>query len=501
MQLQRFMGRTGYQIFADRFCCEGAPPQPIRGRTLKNWNDSEPEWGPDNDGEYRNSYFYGGNLKGIISKLAYLEEMGVSLIYLSPISKTPSSHHYDVEDQRIIDPWIGTWQDFIQLCEEAHKRDILICVDLVFNHMGINGSIFQEALHNPWSQYREWFEWDQKGEPIFWYGFKDMPQCDKLNSAYQEYACDVCEFYLRMGADGIRLDLGENFPKEFMQVLRKRVKSVNPEAIIVNEMWDFATHKANSQIDGDQADSVMNYPLADAICRLARYGNVNHFLYTWKELKQYPEQVQDVLWNFLDSHDIPRASNMLAGQGMLENPYEGRIWDIEAPWRIWDRGQVIGFKTFEFRKWEAETDHLKQDEVRKKLMLASLMQYSARGMPIVYYGTEAGLTGGKDPFCRKPYPWNNEDSILLKYYQNLGAFRKKYRNILSQGKWKILCFTDSVLVYERVHEGKELVFAINWTEQPKFYRANGGKEVFSLQSSKEGVLEPYGAIVYEINRT
>ena len=144
----KFIGRTGYQIFVDRFYRKGEPPMPIKGRKIKNWDDTIPDWKPDIDGKYTNLYFYGGNLKGIIEKLGYIKELGFNLLYLSPISKTVSSHHYDVEDQREIDPWIGTWEDFNLLCKIAHERDILICVDLVFNHMGINSKFFQEVLSN-----------------------------------------------------------------------------------------------------------------------------------------------------------------------------------------------------------------------------------------------------------------------------------------------------------------------------------------------------------------
>jgi len=498
---ERFMGRTGYQIFVDRFYRQGPPPEAMEERILKNWSDELPNWWPDSDGEYRNHYFYGGNLQGIITKLDYLQEMGVDLIYHSPISKTPSSHHYDVENQTIIDPWIGTWEDYQELCKEAHKRDILICPDLVFNHMGVQSQIFQEALHNPQSKYHEWFEWDDKGNPVYWYGFKDMPQCNKLSPSYQNYCCDICEYYLKMGADGIRLDLGGNFPKEFMTVIRKRIKSINPEALIVVEMWEYATHKENPQIYGDQTDSVMNYPLADGICRLVRCQNEKHFLYVYGELRKYPEEVQNVLWNFLDSHDVPRVLTMLERPGMLENPFEGAIWDIEKPWRIRSyNGDVIGFDTYGFRKWEAETlEHVNMGLARKRLMLASLMQYSAKGIPIVYYGTEAGVTGGKDPFCRKPYPWEMQDEILMHHYKRLGKFRKKYKEILSYGAWNIVAVTNHVGIYERIGENKKLVFILNWTneEQRNFYKEEDAKEVFGLQYSTRQVLHPYGAVVYE----
>lgn len=500
---ESFMGRTGYQIFVDRFNRKGKKPEKIEGRTLKEWQDDMPQWWPDEKGVYHNSDFYGGNLQGIIEKLDFIKDMGFDLIYLSPISNTHSSHHYDVENQMEIDPWIGTWSDFQMLCKEAHKRDILVCVDLVFNHMGAKSEIFQDALANKDSRYREWFEWTSDGKPVFWYGFGDLPQCNKLNPDYQKYATDVCEKYLENGADGIRLDLGEVFPKEFMHVLRDCIKRVNPQAIIVVEMWGLATHKENVQIYGDQADSVMNYPLSDAICRLIRCKNEKHFMYIFNELMRYPEQVQDVLWNFLDSHDVPRALNMLAGQGMQEDPFKGgSIWDIEAPWRKRDgSGNVVGFDTFGFRKWEYETD--KPDDMdlaKKRLMLASFMQYSLRGLPIVYYGTEAGLTGGKDPFCRKPYPWSNEDKELIEHYKKLGRFRKEHKRILSKGNCRIIYVTSSILVYERAFENKKLIFVVNFSNEKQYNVTNmeGVTVVLNLQENEAQTLNPYGAIVYEI---
>ena len=346
----RFKGRIGYQLLVDRYCRAGPEPPAMEGRRLKSWTDSVPDWWPDQDGEYRNEYFYGGNLQGIIQNLEYITKLSADLLYLSPISKTHINHHYDVEDQRVIDPYIGTWDDFTSLCIKAHERNMLVAVDLVFNHMGAKSEFFQKALQGD-ERYRNWFEWDERGNPVYWYGFKDMPQTNKLNPDYQEYACEVVEKYVTAGADCIRLDLGEILPKEFVQKIKQRARSINPEVLIVSEMWDFALFRSNPQIYDGQVDSVMNYPLSDAIIRWVRYGNHLHFSACMKNLAKYPKEVHDVLWNHLDTHDTPRALNMLAGNGMTENPFSGRIWDIEGPWRRND-----GFDTYNFRKWEAEND-------------------------------------------------------------------------------------------------------------------------------------------------
>lgn len=492
---ERFLGRTGYQIFVDRFFREGQTPPAIEGRILKKWSDAVPNWKPDEDGEYRNLYFYGGNLRGIISKLDYLKSLGFDFLYLSPISFTYSSHHYDVEDQTIIDPWIGSWKDFEELCQIAHSKGILICVDLVFNHVGIRSEIFQKALKDRHSRYHEWFEWDDNGDPIYWYGFRDMPQCNKLNPDYQQYAYDVCEFYIHKGADAIRFDLGENLPWQFMQGLRRKIKSLNPEVLLISEMWDFATHKENPQIHGDQVDTVMNYPMADAICRWVRYGNAKHFEYTYNEISAYPGQVQNVLWNFIDSHDTPRALNMLAGEGMNENCFTGRIWDIEAPWR---KGR---FDTFGFREWEAENDdNFNKENAIKKLMLASLLQYFEMGIPIVYYGTERGVTGYKDPFNRKPYPWDSSQKILQHYWR-IGLFRNNNRDILKDAITVEQQADDKVLLQVRENEKGALILVMNRTEEMQInpissWNTSDWREVCKIGKGNHKVLQPYSAIVY-----
>lgn len=450
---KRFKGRTGLQIFVDRFYREGAPPEPMEGRILKEWNDPIPNWEPDAKGEYQNDYFYGGNLKGITVKLDYIRRNGFNLIYLSPLGLSETSHHYEPIDQLQIDPWIGTWEDFQELCEEAHKRDILIVVDLVFNHMGVKSPIFEEALNNPYSKYHDWFEWDENGNPVFWGGFTNMPQCNKYIYDYQDYACHVALHYIQMGADGIRLDLGENFPQVFMRKFRKEVKAVNPEVLIVNEAWGFDNHREVPQLDGTQADSVMNYPLADAIIRWVRYGNAAHFSYNVGEILKYPKEAQDVLFNHLDTHDTPRVLDLLEAEGVLEDPYQGACWDIEGPWR-----HENWFDTYGFRKWEFEHDNIDMDEAFAKLATAAIIQYFMPGIPIVFAGTEVGVTGYKDPFNRKPYPWDNPNEKILAYYRRLGRLREENKEFFSEaGDTKInVSYEELEIIRRNFHRERRL---------------------------------------------
>ena len=490
---KRFKGRTGYHIFVDRFCRAGPTIPYVEGRRIKQWNDTMPDWWPDQDGEYRNEYFYGGNLKGIIQKLDYLEKLGINLLYLSPISMTKANHHYDVGDQRIIDPYIGDWNDFIRLCFEAHLRKMLVAVDIVFNHMGAWSEFFQRALAGD-EKYRDWFEWDYNGNPVYWYGFKDMPQCNKFNPDYQEYCCSVVQKYIENGADCIRLDLGEILPKEFLVKIKEKARSINPEVLIVSEMWDFAINRGNPQIYDGQVDSVMNYPFTDAIHRWVRYGNYLHYGAYTRNIAKYPLEVQDVLWNHLDTHDTPRALNMLQGRGMLENPYQGQIWNIEDPWRGYN-----SFDTFGFRKWESENDYCLNWEAINRLKLATLAQYMSKGIPMTFYGTEAGISGNKDPFNRKPYPWGNENLELLEYYIQLGHLRKSLKNILSDGDMQTY-INEQIFEITRRSKYGIAVAVMNRTNSEQYIGVNipNSKVIFSLNGSDSRVLKPYGAIVYTV---
>lgn len=483
-------GRTGYLIMVDRFCRDGEPPPHIEGRKLKRWNDSVPNWGPDKDGEYRNQYYYGGNIKGIESKIGYFKKLGVDLVFMSPISKSNTYHHYDVHDQRIIDPYIGNWDDASQLSKHLHEEGMLLGADLVFNHRAADSEFFKRALAGD-EKYRKWFEWDANGSPIFWYDFKDMVQCDKKDPSYQEFCCEEVRTYVRKGVDVIRIDLGENFPKEFLDKIKAAGRKINPRVIFVSEMWDIAWKKWNPQIYDAQVDSVMNYPLTDAILRYVRYGNYLHLNSCMSNLAKYPMQVNDVLLNYLCTHDTPRERNMLAGEAMVEDPYLGFIWDIERRWR--KSGQ---FPTYNFRKWEFENDSKLDSRADSFQKLASLMQYLMKGIPVVFYGSEVGVCGYKDPFCRKPMPWERINTDILNYYIGLGIMRTNNRDILSKGDMFVNANSDVLEIVRRSETGI-IVALINRSNRYHEIQVSypGSREIFSINGSNQWELKPYGAYV------
>lgn len=486
-----WLGRTAYQIMPDRFFRSGGAPTHCNGRKLKDWKDRMPDWKPDYDGVYRNMYYYGGNLKGIEEKLPYLRDLGFDMLYITPVNQSIEYHHYDVSNHMAIDPWLGTWQDFRFMCQRAKELDILTIVDLVFNHTGINSVYFD----NP--QCKNWYKRTKNGKLIYWWDFKTMPECDTLDLDYQDAMTQVVEKYLENGADGIRLDLGENLPKAFLQAIA-RVKEKHPNAIFIGEMWGIATDKEDSKIFDGQLDSVMNYPMTDAILRWTRYGKFEHFTYNFNRVYgEYPVNVQHILLNNIATHDTPTTMTMLGGDKMNPDVFNKRIWDIEAPWLQGEK-----FNTYKFREYEAQHDKLPEEQyvlAKKLTKIALAIMYNIPGIPCVYQGTEAADTGYKDPFNRKPYEWGNEDEEMKDFVRKLGKYRIGNVDVLATADARIVSATEEILVLERYQNNKKIILAVNRTGQEQTANLQehyaGSKVVFSINNSTPSVLTPYGIII------
>lgn len=493
-KLNCWLGRTAYQIMPDRFCKLDECLKAIPGRTIKAWDDRMPNWKPGIDGEYTNDYFYCGNLRGITSKLDYIQSLGFNMIYLNPIEASSSYHHYDPKNHMEVDQWLGTWEDFEKMCEEAHSRDILIVVDLVFNHTGIKSIYYEDP------QYAHWYKRKPNGDPVFWWDFKDLPECDTLNKDYQDAMTHVVEKYLEMGADGVRLDLGENLPKEFLQAIG-RVKEKYPHCIFIGEMWGIATDKSreDAKIFDGQLDSVMNYPVSDAILRWTRWGKYGHFMYIFDRVyREYPEDVQNLLLNNIASHDTPTTMTMLGGDRMNDNVFNKQIWDIEAPWN-----SENGFDTYGFRKFEAENDEMPVvDYIRAKALtqIAIAIMYFLPGIPCIFQGTEIADVGYKDPFNRKPYNWNKREDDMTNFVAQMGMVRKNNYDIFATGKVRVARADESVLMVERYLEsGKRVVLAVNRTAEWQYIILPNDSEelktIFSTHQSSKTWLDEYGIVI------
>lgn len=241
-----------YQIFPDRFAKSARVPKPSN---LERWEDPPTHYG-----------FKGGDLLGIVERLDYLQDLGINAIYLCPIFQSTANHRYHTHDYYRVDPILGGDAAFRTLLDEAHRRDIRIIIDGVFNHASRGFYQFNHALENgAASPYLDWFYIKgfplhaYEGKPVnyeAWWGIPALPKLNTSTPAVREFIFGVAEHWIRFGADGWRLDVpGEIDDDEFWREFRRRVKAVNPDAYLVGEIW----HPAHRWLQGDQFDAVMNY--------------------------------------------------------------------------------------------------------------------------------------------------------------------------------------------------------------------------------------------------
>ena len=411
-------GATIYQIFPDRFRKSGNCD--LTGKlepyTVHESWDEEVQWQPTAEGLVLNNDFYGGNFRGITEKLDYIASLGVTLLYLNPIGKSFSSHRYDTGDYKTPDPMLGTTEDFKAMCDAAHSRGIRVILDGVYSHTGSDSLYFDKhknfggkgAYCSKESPYYSWYTfYNYPNSYNCWWNFDTLPTVNKMDPAFVEYIItgedSVVAHWLRLGADGIRLDVADELPNEFLALLRKRVKELKPDAIVMGEVWEDASNKEaygvrkRYFVDGT-LDSVMNYPFRTAILNFVkdRDGGKGLRDAVLTIAENYPKQVFFANMNMLGTHDTPRILTTLVDE-------------------------------FDGSREEKSKRHLSLNQLvtaRQRLLMASFLQYMLPGSPSLYYADEAGMEGYKDPFNRRTYPWGKEDRELLSHHQYLGRLRK-----------------------------------------------------------------------------
>ena len=358
-----------YQIFPDRFC-NGDPS--INSKWAKPWKCEQVHY----------MDIYGGDLAGIRKKLPYLQELGITGIYLTPIFSAESNHKYNTTDYYKIDETFGTEEDLKALVKEAHDAGIRVMLDAVFNHCGEQFAPWKDVLaHGPESEYYDWFfihQWpfdqstrntrDGRYDAFAFYG--EMPKLNTNNPAVICYFKELCTYWLKeWNIDGIRFDVGNEVSHAFLKELRKQLKQVKPEVYLLGEIW----HDSINWLMGDEYDSVMNYPFAQGM---------NDFFIDPERTNQdfeheinrcyslYMKQTNRVLFNLLDSHDTDRLRTRTGSLGKF---YQ---------------------------------------------QLAVL--FTMEGTPCIYYGTEIAMEGSFDPDCRRCMPWDEIEA---------GAFEDKITNM------------------------------------------------------------------------
>ena len=415
---ERFRGGMMYQIFVDRFHDGGRPISPDEGKLYEpDWERGVPQYADIPGGEVANNLFFGGNLWGVADKLDYIASLGVDTLYLCPIFEAASNHKYDTGDYRKIDRMFGGEAAFDHLVSECHRRGMKLILDGVFNHTGADSLYFNRfghypgagAYHSKRSRYYGWYDFEEYPDKYrCWWGVKILPAVKSEHPAWREYICGargVIRHYLARGIDGWRLDVADELADVFLDELRAAAKSEKPDSIILGEVWEDASNKVaydkrRRYFRGRQLDSVMNYPLKEAVIGFVLGGDAAQLRATAAELwSHYPESVSHVLMNFLGTHDTERILTVLADAGTQK---------------------MTNAALAEFRLNSAQ-----REKAKSRLMAAWALLAAFPGIPCIYYGDEAGMEGGRDPFNRMPFVWGREDPELLAFYRRIGQIRRE----------------------------------------------------------------------------
>lgn len=423
-----------YQIFVDRFF-NGEKDEKVLN-PKKNifiygrWDD-EPMYIKDINGNIIRWDFYGGNLLGIIKKLKYIKSLGITTIYLNPIFDSPSCHKYDTGNYEKIDPMFGDEETFKELCNKAEKLGMKIVLDGVFSHTGSDSKYFNKfgnydslgAYQSLQSPYYRWYKFNDYPKLYeSWWGFSNMPNVDELNPSYLDYIIrkkdSIIEKWLKLGASGWRLDVADELPDEFIKILKKKLKEVKKDSILIGEVWEDASNKFSynrkrEYLFGNELDSVTNYPLRQLILDIVKgFIGSSYFIKKYMSLKEnYPKEYFYSTMNMLGSHDTKRVLTILNGNVNL-------------------------------------------------LKLAVIIQMTLPGVPLIYYGDEVGLLGEEDPSNRKTYPWGKENKEILNFYMVIVKIRIT-EEALKKGEIKFLSLPNEILGYERIYGNEKIIVLVN----------------------------------------
>ena len=442
-----------YQMFPDRFARDddwrervekanehvNSRRSDMKRTVMEDWNQPA-YYVRDPSGKVIEWPMYGGSLRGIEERLDYIKSLGVTAIYLNPLFEASSNHRYDTGDYMRVDPALGTDEDFRSLAKAAEARGIRLILDGVFSHTGYDsiyfdrfgnyssaaedaskeaGEVSEAAAFNTkgaWgnedSPYRSWFKFDDSQEYGYkcWWGVEDLPEVEENDPGYRKFMLDadgVVAHWMRMGASGWRLDVADELPDSFIEGVRRRVKKTKPDGLLIGEVWEDASNKISygerrRYLSGDELDGTMNYPLRDILLDYINYtigsGRAADMLCSLEE--NYPPENFYGALNLIGSHDRERIITAMA----------------------------------------AEEDYV---SAVRKVKLLSTLQYALPGVPCIYYGDEAGLTGGTDPSNRSGYPWGNENLDLVYHYRMLGLLYNEHP-ALKDGAFELLSGTSGI---------------------------------------------------------
>ncbi len=460
-----------YQIFPDRFYrCEQEKNVPSYKVLHKDWNET-PVFMPNEHGEILNNDFFGGDFKGITKKLDYIKSLGVDAIYLNPIFKAFSNHRYDTGDYMQVDELLGDEKDLIVLVNKAKEKGIKIILDGVFNHTGVDSVYFNcynrydnlGAYQGKNSRYYKWYNFNNfPNEYQSWWGIKTLPTINKENQDYIDFITGengVIDHYTKLGICGWRLDVVDELPSNFVKKIRTAVKRVDENAFIIGEVWEDASNKISygkrrEYFQGKELDSVMNYPLKNAIIEFVLSGNAKQLSHTiCEQIDHYPQSVLHSLMNILSTHDTARILSVLSGES------------------------TYGKDKIELSKLKISPKNM-QDAIFR-LKVATLLQFTLCGVPSIYYGDEVGMEGFFDPLNRCTFPWGDENLEILEWYKFLSRLRKEF-SAFKNGKFNNIYNDNGVMIYKRIDDKSQVLICVNISQNTYDFKFNGRlKELIS----------------------
>ena len=402
----------------------------------------------------------GGSLKGVISRLDHIRDLGVDVVYLTPIFRSNSTHKYDTIDYYTIDPSFGTEEDLKELVEKAHEMGLRVILDGVFNHTSPEFFAFADlAKRQEASAYKDWYYVERfplcripglHNYKCFGY-FWGMPKVNLQCHAAAAYFTDVALYWLRKtGVDGWRLDVADEIAHDFWRGFRKAVKAEFPEALIVGEIW----HHAPDFLQGDQWDSVMNYPFYRNILDFAATGTITASAFLGNlgfQRGNIHSAAYPLLWNLVGSHDTARLLTLCG-------------------------------------------------ENKQRQKLAAALQLLMPGMPMIYYGDEVGMSGGHDPDCRRGMLWdeNRQDLEMLRWYRRLLQLRREVPAILrSTESWEQVRDEDGLICIRRQLEDRAVTLVFHAREGAVRIPELAGKKDLLSDTVFDGTVRGITALVLE----
>ena len=417
-----------YHIFVDRFHTGSNGIVCAKENSFIYGRKTDlPMYIKDEKGDILRWDFYAGDLWGIIEKLPYLQELGITILYLSPIFCSRSNHRYDTRDYLTIDPMIGGEEAFKALIEKANERGIKIILDGVFNHCGADSLYFDRykrygggAYGDLNSKYRNWFNFKEDGQYDSWWGIADLPRFNSKNDDLQNFLLEVVAKWSSYGIGGWRLDVADELEDEFIAKIRSYLSK---DQVLIGEVWEDPTNKIAYGIRrcytiGSYLHGVMNYPFRQSILKFLRQeaSALQTAIQLTHYVENYPPHVLYNNLNNIGTHDTIRLTTELNN-------------DVKC------------------------------------VKMALLMMLMLPGVPCIYYGDEIGMPGEMDPDNRRYFRWDYINNEFHQFYKEALKFRKN-KEILIYGDIKVLEIAG-LLIIIRSHKGRWIYACFNQVDEEK----------------------------------